>query len=205
MLTEVCPDTPQLDEFAAAYLKKSGPASGKQLYEALVLKFPHLTEDKFADLVERLARRGQIEVYDERTSSLRGYLTAWEKSLWFYVSIIASVSAALTAYVIPPNSPFLGLRWALGLLFVLFLPGYVALQALYPSAEFNLIYRLGLSVGVSIILDMISGLALNYTPWGIRLVPILLLLGTLTICLATLALVRQYEASRRGGRRIIIS
>jgi uncharacterized membrane protein len=198
------PDVPELDEFAVAHLKKSGATTGERLYEVLALKFPHLTEDGFADLIERLAGGGQIEVYDEpmRAASLLGYLAAWEKSLWFYVSIVASVSAALTAYVIPPNSPFLVLRLGLGLLFVLYLPGYVALQALYPSVEFNRFDRLALSVGVSLILDMLGGLALNFTPWGIRLAPILFYLCTLTACLATLGLVRQFSALRRGSRRI---
>ena len=201
------PDNQELDDFAASYLKKSGTITSKQLYETLVLKFPYLTKDKFADLVQQLIRRGQIDAYDDsaRGSNLQNYLAAWEKSLWFYASIIASVSSALAVYMIPPNSPLLFLRWVLGLLFVLFLPGYVALQALFPSAEFDGFDRLALSVGLSIVLDMFSGLALNYTPWRIRLAPILLLLGTLTTCLAILALARQFQALRRGSRRFTIS
>ncbi|MGA8904131.1 MAG: DUF1616 domain-containing protein [Candidatus Bathyarchaeia archaeon] len=201
------PDDQELHDFAASYLKKSGVITSKQLYETLVLKFPNLTEDKFADLIQQLVRRGQIDAYDEspRGSTLQNYLAAWEKSLWFYASIIASVSSALAVYMIPPNSPLLVLRWGLGLLFVLFLPGYVAIQALIPSAELDGLGRLALSVAVSIVLDMLSGLALNYTPWGIRLAPILLLLATLTICLAILGLVRQFEALRRGSRRFTIS
>lgn len=201
------PDDQELDKFAAAYLKKSGMITSKQLYETLVLRFPHLTKDRFADLVQQLVRRGQIDAYDEspRGNTLQNYLAAWEKSLWFYASIIASVSSALAVYIIPPNSPLLVLRWVLGLLFVLFLPGYVALQALFPSAELDGFDRLALSVAVSVVLDIFSGLALNYTPWRIRLAPILLLLCTLTICLAILALVRQLEALRRGSRRFTIS
>jgi uncharacterized membrane protein len=194
-------DALELDDFAAAYLKRYGAMAGKQLYEALALKFPYLTEDKFADLVQRLATGGQIDVYDENTGSFWSYLVAWEKSLWFYVSIVASVSAVLTAYLIPSNSPFIALRLGLGLVFVLYLPGYVALEALYPASELGGLDRVALSIGVSLVLDMLSGLALNYTPWGIRLVPILLLLGALTVCLAVLGLIRRFEASRGGRQR----
>lgn len=201
------PNAPELDEFAVAYLRESGVTTGKQLYRVLTEKFPQLTEDSFADLIQRLTRRGQVDVYDEQkqADSLQDYLAAYERSLWFYVSIMASVSAALSAYLILPNSPFLLLRWALGLVFVLVLPGYVAVGAFFPTAEFTVFDRLALSVGVSLVLAMFSGFALNYTPWGIRLVPILLLLSGETICLATVAIVRQFEASRRGSRRIIIS
>jgi uncharacterized membrane protein len=201
------PATSELDDFVLAYLKKSGATTGERLYEVLALKYPHLTQDNFSDLIQRLAMDDRISIYDEQmlAKSLQRYLLTWQKSLWFYVSISASVIAALTAYVIPSNSPFSVLRWALGLLFVLFLPGYVALQVFYPSVELNGFDRLALSIAVSVILDMFSGLALNYTPWGIRLVPILLLLCTLTICLASLGLVRQFQALRRGSRRVTIS
>jgi len=203
----MAPDDQELDDFVTSYLKKSGVITSRQLYETLVLKFPNLTEDGFADLIEQLVRRGQIDAYDEsqRGSTLLNYLASWEKSLWFYASIIASVFSALAVYMIPANSPLLVLRWVLGLLFVLFLPGYVAIQAIYPSAEIYGFDRLALSVGVSIVLDMLSGLALNYTPWRLRLTPILLLLGTLTICLTILALARQFKASRRARRRFTIS
>jgi len=196
----------ELDDFATSYLRKSGVMTSRLLYEALVLKFPNLTEDKFADLIEQLVQRGQIDAYESpRGSTLRNYLASWEKSLWFYASVIASVSSALAVYIIPANSPLVVLRWLLGLIFVLFLPGYVAIQAFFPSADFYGFDRLALSVALSIVLDMFSGLALDYTPWRIRLAPILLLLGTITICLATLALARQFETLRRGSRRLTIS
>ena len=199
-------DDQELDDFAVSYLKKSGVITSKLLYETLVLKFPNLTEDKFADLIEQLVQRGKIDAYESpRGSTLQNYLASWEKSLWFYASIIASVSSALVVYIIPPNSPLVVLRWVLGLLFVLFLPGYVAIQAFFPSANLYGFDRLALSFALSIVLDMFSGLALDYTPWRIRLAPILLLLGTLTICLATLALARELETLRRGSRRLTIS
>lgn len=194
----MCAETLDLDAFAAAYLKKSGTTTGRQLYEVLLPKFPGLTKDEFADLLTRLAARDQINVYDQRAGSFLSFLRAWERNLWFYLSIVACFSAALTAYIIPPDSSFVILRWVLGLFFVTFLPGFVAVQALLPTAQPSGLERLGLSVGVSLVLDMLLGLVLNFTPWGIRLIPILLSLSTVTICLATLALARQFKASRGG-------
>jgi len=196
-------DAPEMDTFAAAYLKKSGTTTGRKFYEALSSKFPNLTEDEFADILRRLAAHDQIDLYDERPVSFRAFLTAWERNLWYYVSVIVCFSAALTAYAVPPNSPFLLLRWVLGLLFVIFLPGYATVQALLPTAQPSGLERFALSIGVSLVLDMLAGLALNYTPWGIRLVPILLLLSTLTICFATLALARQFRETRRRSAGII--
>ena len=196
----------QLDTYAAAYLKQSGAVTGNVAYAALSLKYPKLTEEEFADLVHRLAERGQVDVYPPvPPGSLRSYLTAWDRILWFYLSIIACVTAALTVYLIPANSPFVALRWAWGLLFVLLLPGYAALQALFPSSVVSGLDRLPFSVGVSLILDMFAGLLLNYTQWGISFIPVLWSLVVITIVFAIMALVRQFYTTRQGRERILES
>jgi uncharacterized membrane protein len=65
------------------------------------------------------------------------------------------------------------IRIALGLIFILFLPGYALIAALFPSGEsIDWIERLALSFGLSIAVTPLIGLMLNYTPWGIRLEPI---------------------------------
>lgn len=65
------------------------------------------------------------------------------------------------------------LRKALGLAFVLFFPGYVFITALFPEKkELDNLERLALSLGLSIAIVPLIGLLLNYTPWGIRLIPL---------------------------------
>ncbi len=66
------------------------------------------------------------------------------------------------------------MRIVLGLPFVLFFPGYALIAALYPRAtDLEGIERLALSLGLSLAVTPLLGLVLNYTPWGIRLAPIL--------------------------------
>lgn len=66
------------------------------------------------------------------------------------------------------------LRIVLGLVFVLFSPGYTLIAALFPrKSDLGSIERVALSLGLSIAVVPLIGLALNYTPWGIRLYPIL--------------------------------
>jgi uncharacterized membrane protein len=58
--------------------------------------------------------------------------------------------------------------------FVLFLPGYAATAALFPeNDQIDGIERVALSFGLSIAIVPLIGLALNFTPFGIRLDPIL--------------------------------
>jgi uncharacterized membrane protein len=94
--------------------------------------------------------------------------------------------------------PIVYARSALGIIFVLFLPGYTFIKALFPtkvpiktsSENLDTIERIALSLGMSIALVPIIGLILNYTPWGIRLMPITLSLLALTIIFATAAVLR---------------
>ncbi len=93
--------------------------------------------------------------------------------------------------LIPPlnESP---IRIILGLPLVLFLPGYSLIAALFPRKDdLDGIERIALSFGLSIAITPLLGLALNYTPFGIRLSPILIVLTVFTVLLAIGAYVRR--------------
>ena len=84
------------------------------------------------------------------------------------------------------------IRIILGLPLVLFLPGYALIAALFPRKDdLDGIERIALSFGLSIAITPLLGLALNYTPFGIRLTPILIVLSVFTIALAIGAYVRR--------------
>ena len=106
----------------------------------------------------------------------------------------------LVIYAVPSEFPYEVLRWVLGSVFVLFIPGYVTVEALFPkSRELDSIERFALSIGLSLALVPLVGLLLNYTPWGIRLTPIVVSLTVLTIGLAMIALAREYRFSSEKG------
>ncbi|NJE85990.1 DUF1616 domain-containing protein [Thermococcus sp. CX2] len=87
------------------------------------------------------------------------------------------------------------LRKALGLAFVLFFPGYVFITALFPNRkELDNLERLALSFGLSIAIVPLIGLALNYTPWGIRLIPILISLTIFNVAFSLIAIYRRAKA-----------
>lgn len=83
-------------------------------------------------------------------------------------------------------------RITLGLPFVLFFPGYILIAALFPRrADLDGIERVALSVGLSIPVVPLIGLGLNYTPWGIRLVPILISLIVFLFAMSAITLYRR--------------
>jgi Predicted membrane protein len=72
------------------------------------------------------------------------------------------------------------------------MPGYSIVEALYPRGdELAPLERLALSIGLSLAVVPLVGLILNYTPWGIRLIPIVISNTALTIALLTVAALRK--------------
>ena len=86
------------------------------------------------------------------------------------------------------------IRIVLGLPFILFIPGYVLVFALFPTKKtdrgIDIIERIALSFGLSIAVVPLIGLGLNYTPWGIRLEPILLSIFIFIITLGVIGIYR---------------
>jgi uncharacterized membrane protein len=88
--------------------------------------------------------------------------------------LIACIALALVLVALVFLAPDSTARQILGLVFVLFLPGYAATAALFPeNDQIDGIERVALSFGLSIAIVPLIGLGLNFTPWGIRLDPIL--------------------------------
>lgn len=91
------------------------------------------------------------------------------------IAIAAATVILLLTIALLPDSP---VRVAFGLPFVLFFPGYALIAALYPRrADLDGIERLALSLGLSLAVVPLIGLILNYLPWGIRLIPIVVSLS----------------------------
>lgn len=100
----------------------------------------------------------------------------------------------LVATLMPPVAMLTTgpLRIALGLAFVLFFPGYTLIAALFPRKDaLDGVERLALSFGLSIAVVPLIGLGLNYTPWGIRLIPILVSLASFILAMAAIAYYRR--------------
>jgi hypothetical protein len=188
----------RLDEQVLAYLRKNESTTVEQLYDVLRSGTPSLTKDEVVNLVWQLVERGEASVEDvpPAARSIREYLSFWQRNLSFYLPLVASLATLLVVYLAPSSFPLIALRWVLGSMFVLFLPGYMAVEALFPKGrELDVIERFALSVGLSLALVPLVGLLLNYTPWGIRLDPIMTSLISLTIGLSLIALARRYRLS----------
>lgn len=107
------------------------------------------------------------------------------------IVIVAATVATLSCVYVPVlNESFL--RILFGLAMVLFIPGYALIAAFFPArGDLDGIERVALSFGLSIAVTPLIGLALNYTPWGIRLDPILVSLTLFSLAMAAVAWYRR--------------
>lgn len=106
--------------------------------------------------------------------------------------IMALVTVLCIIFVLTPKLNHTVIRTILGLLLILFVPGYSLIAALFPRKDdLDGIERAALSFGLSVAVAALIGFALNYTPWGIRLTPILISLSAFTIIMVFLACLRR--------------
>lgn len=122
---------------------------------------------------------------------------------WFWTTIILTTAASTIILTIPEDSQYLPARNILALILIFWLPGYTFIKTLYPTKlpittnneNLDTIERIALSLGMSIVLVTLTGLLVNYTPWGIRTTPITISLLTLTVIMAIVAANREYHTN----------
>lgn len=104
------------------------------------------------------------------------------------------ILAVASIYVPFVNETFI--RIILTVPVILFIPGYVLIAALFPEkTSIDGIERFALSVGLSIAVVPLIVLVLNYTPFGIRLDPIVISLVIYTVIMMIITLYRRARLS----------
>ncbi len=106
------------------------------------------------------------------------------------IIVIFVISAGLFILFAPPNAAIV--RAMLGIPIVLFLPGYALIASLFPGKnDLDGIERFALSFGFSIAIVPLIGLGLNFTTFGIRLIPVLLSISFFTLAMCLIAYFRR--------------
>jgi uncharacterized membrane protein len=91
-----------------------------------------------------------------------------------------------------------GARALLVVPLVLAVPGYAITMALFPGRALRLVERIVLSLGLSLAVVALGGLALQLTPFGLRPVPWVVLLGTVMLIAGGVAAAR-WRRQRQPG------
>jgi len=154
----------------------------------------NLKKHEAAKHIHNLWKKGEIELEDPNPpKTFKQYIFS-TYGAWFWTIISLITLTATAIYMLPQKPPYAYIRYTLGTLYILYLPGHTLIETLYPKEEdLQPLERLALSIGLSLALVPLVGLVLNYTPWGIRLTPIFTVLATLSTVLAATATMRKFS------------
>ncbi len=193
-----------VERYILTIIEKEKPETVEELAQYVKEKFG-LSKDEAIRYVLSLESRGLIKLEEKptrATQTLLSYLSS-AKSLWYWITLTLTIATTIVVFAIPERAyPLAYIRHVLGLVFVLWLPGYSFIRALFPTRlpiktgkkELDSIERVALSIGMSLAIVPLVGLLLNYTPWGITITPITLSLMALTIIFSTTAIIRECES-----------
>jgi hypothetical protein len=202
------PKPNDLTEMILEVIHEKKPKSVEELIEILNrARILNLTEEEIIKPVMKLQAEGVIKLENHAVQSrtFATYLKTIE-AVWYWMTIATgSITVALVLLISEGVYPWIYARNALGLVFVLFLPGYSFIKALFQynvSAKTSVeslqaIVLIALSIGISLALVSILGLLLYYSPWGLDLATVVLSLLAFTSVFATAAVIREYQAKKR--------
>ena len=188
-----------LEKMIENAVKSRHPETVEQL-AITVMADATVDEADFVATVKEMANDGtlvlQPPTYD--VESVLDYLFTPTLAGWLWGSFAIIALALLAITLVPDLFPLNVMRWVLGSIFVLYLPGFSLLQLLFPKGkEIDSLERFALSVGVSLAVVPLMGLVLNFTPWGIRFAPITASLGAFTTVALIAAAMRKYLEIRK--------
>lgn len=204
----------ELDQTVLEIICKQKPKTVQHLVSYLRVGLK-VREDAIVEAVLRLQNEGKITLAEASGSKapkeLGAYLRA-EKAFWYWLTLAVAFFTVAIVFTIPEGFyPWTYARYIVGSIFVLWLPGYSFMRALFPKEpsldtsqkSLDPIERVSLSVGMSLALVPIVGFLLNYTPWGIRLGSATSSLLALAVIAATVAVMREHQVgiqkSNAGG------
>jgi len=184
-------------------VKNEKPENVKQLVKFVHQKYP-LKQNDVMNILVQLENEGRLHFVAKEalvSPSLKEHVFSSTPS-WFWVTVALTIVTAIMAFTISEDAhPIVYFRYVLGTIFVLFLPGYTLMKAVFASKkELDDIEQIALSLGLSLAVAPVVVLFLNFTPWGIRQTPIILSLSLVTIAFATIGVMHEYHVRTKEAK-----
>lgn len=197
----------QLDHYILLAAKEGMPEDLNELVRLVKVKYD-LPERQILKRILDLESAGKLSIKKPLPSplyALKRHVLSRQSS-WYWATLILALSATLSTFAIAENAyPTVYARYVLGTILIWLLPGYSCIKLLFPSNvpiptsrnELDLIERVALSIGMSIVIVILVGFILNYTAYGIRTDSSVLSLLEVTVILATAAIIREHWITRK--------
>lgn len=184
-----------LNELLIKFVREQKPETVGLLVEMIQGQHP-FSREEIMEHVLLLQKEGKLSLKETEKAFPSSFLSfiLSDRSAWFWVVAVLSFSTIVAVATVPENAfPLVYARYILGVVYVLFLPGYCFSRAFSMQRELEYLGQIVLSLGLSIVFVFVLGLLLNYSPWGITLNPIVISLLILTLLFSIIALFREYQ------------
>jgi hypothetical protein len=199
-----------IDDYILRVTKSEEPETVRDLI-ILVEKRLGLPEKQIIDHILGLQDSGRLSLEDAKTSPDKPYLSS-SRATWYWATMVVGIATVASVFAIPENDyPLVLMRYLLGSVFMMFLPGYSVLRSLFPERmtvsgqgrEVEGAERIVLAIVMSMALVPMVGLLLNYTPFGLSTNSITMSLLTLTLTFATAGAILEQRRGTKGRIPII--
>lgn len=202
-----------LDVAILEIVEREKPNNVSQLIGLLIEQIK-ISKAQALDMIIDLENRGKIKLATQSLppSFKVGLYLKGSETRWFWATMIFGILTLFVVFLIPSSlQPWIYIRYVLAGIFVLFLPGYTFVRALFPvkptieglERSLGRIERFALSAGFSLTIVPLFGLLLNYVIGSVSLVSIFVGLLLFSAVFASVALVREYLA--KINKRIVIN
>jgi hypothetical protein len=186
-----------IQELVLEYLQKVGYCEVEYLMRDIKTQRKDLQVSD-SDIAEALANLEAEKRINLNPPSFPSFVKFVQSPIWgidFYSIIILVCVSIISVYLIPAVEPFVYLRAALGLVFLLYLPGYSLVELLFSQNQrIDQVEKLGLRIGLSIASLLVIGLILSFTPFGLTLSSVVLAISAFTVVITLLACYRRYSS-----------
>ena len=178
----------KIDDYILQIIKTKNPEDVKQLME-YVQQESVFDKREILDRLVALRNDGKITLTAISVSPVNVYAYAVSLKLaWFWATVEFTVLTIIFVLGVPESFfPLTYIRPIIGTFFVLLLPGYSLIQAIFPAEKLDTLERIGISIGTSLGLVSLDAFVLNFSPWKITLTSIVFSLALITLLSVTCA------------------
>lgn len=171
-----------------AYIRRRRDKKEEKLFENFHENTENLVSKNFESAKESTSQKRSHDLVIERSPngiSKPSYLNM-DLLLIFLTTIIAII------FIITPKLNETFMKTILEFSLILFLPGYSLIATLFLKRnDIDIIERISLSLGISIVVTLMFSLVFYLTSWGVKLTPILISLSIFTIVFIFVAFIRR--------------
>ncbi|MHA1839742.1 MAG: DUF1616 domain-containing protein [Candidatus Ranarchaeia archaeon] len=180
-----------LDKLIISFVRERKPRTVEDLIE-MILEKRSFSREEIIYRVLMLKSKGKLSLKETKKFSSLGFLFS-SNYAWFWIVTILAFSTTIAVTSIPENAfPFVYIRYVLGSLYIFFLPGYSFMRAVFFKRELDRLEQIVFSVILSVTFVFFAAFLLNYTHWGVTLIPIVLILLAITLLSAIVSLLREH-------------